>query len=86
MLRRFVRAKAKLLVKEIEKAAYIETSGGHGKAAAIGALLPMKGAYARFGDDALKGILLAANVFGASPERWQRGYLKGCRRGRARSD
>jgi ABC-type branched-subunit amino acid transport system substrate-binding protein len=63
-----VRAKAKLLVKEIEKAAYIETSGGHGKAAAIGALLPMKGAYARFGDDALKGILLAANVFGASPE------------------
>ncbi len=62
-----VRAKARLLVKEIEKAAYIETSGGHGKAAAMGALLPMKGAYARFGDDALKGILLAANVFGASP-------------------
>lgn len=30
---------------------------------AIGALLPLKGSYARYGNDALKGILLAANTF-----------------------
>lgn len=63
-----VRVKAKLLVKEIEKAAYVETSDDGGKATAIGALLPMKGAYAQFGLEALRGILLAANVFGASPD------------------
>ena len=31
----------------------------------IGAILPMKGEYANFGESTLKGILLAANVFGA---------------------
>lgn len=31
---------------------------------AIGALLPLKGPYASFGEDALRGILLAAEVYG----------------------
>lgn len=33
---------------------------------AVGAVLPLKGAFAHFGEDALKGILLAAEVFGPS--------------------
>lgn len=33
----------------------------------IGALLPLKGPYAVFGTDALNGVLLAADVFGAGP-------------------
>lgn len=62
-----VRAKARLLLKEIEKAAYT-VADGDGKAAAIGVLLPMNGAYAQFGLEALKGVLLAANVFGDQAE------------------
>ena len=35
--------------------------GGYG----IGVLLPLKGSYSRFGERALKGVLLAAEVFGS---------------------
>jgi ABC-type branched-subunit amino acid transport system substrate-binding protein len=57
-----LRAKAILLLDEIKTAAYgIKPDTD---TAAIGVLLPLKGNYARFGEDALSGILLAANVFG----------------------
>ncbi len=63
-----LKVKARGLLTQIE--AVIE-SGSEPKAEdfeggdyAIGALLPLKGSYARFGERALKGILLAAEVFG----------------------
>ena len=57
-----LRAKAARFLKEIEKATYgLDVSRDM---PAIGVLLPMKGDYASFGEDALSGILLAANVFG----------------------
>ncbi len=57
-----LRAKAARFLKEIEKAAYgIDAAED---TPAIGVLLPMRGDYASFGEDALSGILLAANVFG----------------------
>jgi len=58
-----LRAKAGLLLKEIKTASYGDASPAP-DAPAIGVLLPLKGAYAQFGEDALSGILLAADVFG----------------------
>jgi len=58
-----LRAKAGLLLKEIKTAVSGDASPAP-DGAAIGVLLPLKGAYAQFGEDALSGILLAADVFG----------------------
>lgn len=57
-----LRAKAARFLKEIEKAAY--GLSVRQDLPAIGVLLPLKGDYASFGEDALSGILLAANAFG----------------------
>lgn len=57
-----LRTKAARLLKEIEAAS---NGLGESGAPAIGVLLPLKGSYARFGEDALSGVLLAAEVFGA---------------------
>lgn len=58
-----LRAKATLLLKEIKSASY-SAAAATPDAPAIGVLLPLKGAYAQFGEDALSGVLLAADVFG----------------------
>lgn len=62
-----LRARAGRLMKEIETASF----GLAPSAAlpAIGVLLPLKGDYAAFGEEALNGILLAAGVFGALPPK-----------------
>jgi len=62
-----LRARAGRLVKEIESASYgIAPSAS---LPAIGVLLPLKGDYRSFGEEALQGVLLAAGVFGAlSPD------------------
>ncbi len=57
-----LKVKAATLLKEINSASYglaprLETP-------AIGVLLPLKGPYAQFGEDALLGTLMAADVFG----------------------
>ena len=64
-----IKVKAMGLLAQIES---VMESGSEPKATdfeggdyAIGALLPLNGSYARFGERALKGILLAADVFGA---------------------
>jgi len=58
-----LRARAEKLIRDIDS---VNTFTGRtdAGAVAIGALLPLKGDYAQFGEDALKGILLAAGVFG----------------------
>lgn len=60
-----LRARAVRLLKEIEAASLglmplVETP-------AIGVLLPLKGDYASFGEEALQGVLLASNAFGKGP-------------------
>ncbi|MDP2690048.1 MAG: penicillin-binding protein activator [Deltaproteobacteria bacterium] len=57
-----LRARASLLLKEMKTASYGIASAPD--STAIGVLLPLKGDYARFGEEALSGILLAADVFG----------------------
>lgn len=62
-----LRARAGRLMKEIETASF-----GLAPAAsmpAIGVLLPLKGDYAAFGEEALNGVLLAAGVFGNGPAK-----------------
>lgn len=56
-----LKTRASDLIKEIDRP--VAASDGV-KAPAIGVLLPLKGEYSRFGEDALKGVLLAADVFG----------------------
>ena len=58
-----LRARAGRLVKEIEAASYGITPAEN--IPAIGVLLPLKGDYKSFGEEALQGVLLAAEVFGA---------------------
>jgi ABC-type branched-subunit amino acid transport system substrate-binding protein len=60
-----LRARAGRLVKEIEAASYGITPSA--SLPAIGVLLPLKGDYKSFGEEALQGVLLAAGVFGALP-------------------
>ena len=61
-----IKAKAEILLGQIYSVATtfegLQGDGGQGNA--IGAILPLKGDYAEFGTRALRGILLAANVFG----------------------
>ncbi|MFQ5736159.1 MAG: penicillin-binding protein activator [Thermodesulfobacteriota bacterium] len=59
-----LRARATLLLKEIKTASYGVDAAPD--STAIGVLLPLKGDYAQFGEAALGGILLAADVFGAA--------------------
>lgn len=63
-----LRAKASLLLKSLNTPAAVATTPTEPASLtpAIGALLPLKGSYAQWGADALKGILLAANTFGAT--------------------
>ncbi|CAG1065796.1 hypothetical protein BAC1_01387 [uncultured bacterium] len=58
-----LRARAGRLVKEIESASYGITPSSD--LPAIGVLLPLKGDYGQFGEEALQGVLLAAEVFGS---------------------
>lgn len=64
-----MRARAGRLLKEIESASYGLAPAEN--LPAIGVLLPMKGDYAAFGDEALNGVLLAAGVFGSLPPRFE---------------
>ncbi|HHL39768.1 MAG TPA: tetratricopeptide repeat protein [Deltaproteobacteria bacterium] len=58
------RVRAHILLRELDS---LERYAALGKSAppprAIGALLPLKGDYAVFGEEALRGVLLAAGVF-----------------------
>ncbi|MDO8426745.1 MAG: penicillin-binding protein activator [Deltaproteobacteria bacterium] len=58
----WLRIKASRLIREIDSA----LSGAEQKndGPAIGVLLPLKGSYTQFGEEALNGVLLAAGVFG----------------------
>ncbi len=56
------KAKAELLLADINTILTKSEEGIEGNA--IGVILPLKGQYARFGHDALKGVLLAAGAFG----------------------
>jgi len=56
-----LRAKARLLLKETLENAIVSVEKGP---PAIGVLLPLKGNYKKYGDDALAGIMLAADAFG----------------------
>ncbi|MFQ5464942.1 MAG: ABC transporter substrate-binding protein [Thermodesulfobacteriota bacterium] len=58
-----LRVKSRLLLKNIGAA--LLAAGPEIDAPAIGALLPLKGRYAQFGEAALRGVLLAAEVFGS---------------------
>src|SRR4030067_1411286 len=58
-----LRARAGRLVKEIEAASYGITPAEN--IPAIGVLPPLKAHYKPFGEEALQGVLLAAEVFGA---------------------
>lgn len=55
-----VKARARVLLREINSS-YSDVSQD---VPAIGALLPLKGSYSQFAEDALNGILIAADVFG----------------------
>ncbi|MBI5885874.1 MAG: penicillin-binding protein activator [Deltaproteobacteria bacterium] len=64
-----LRARSSLLLKTMDAsgpgpAQALASASLAGLTPSIGALLPLKGSYARYGADALKGILLAANTFG----------------------
>ncbi|MEE8575087.1 MAG: penicillin-binding protein activator [Thermodesulfobacteriota bacterium] len=60
-----LKVKAQLLLDQISA---VQSSGnmteGGGEGYAIGAVLPLSGDFAAYGEKALKGILFAANVFG----------------------
>lgn len=56
------KVRAALLLKEINSASY--GLAPRLESPAIGLLLPLKGPYAQFGEDALLGALMAADVFG----------------------
>lgn len=58
------RARARLLLKETVDNAVVSVEKGP---PAIGVLLPRKGNYKKYGDDALSGIMLAADAFGNGP-------------------
>jgi ABC-type branched-subunit amino acid transport system substrate-binding protein len=60
-----LKVKASILLDQIYSvASTFEEIDGGGEGLAIGAILPLEGDYAEFGERALKGILLAANAFG----------------------
>jgi len=63
-----LRAKASVLLEEIRNASAAGSRTGELETPAIGALLPLKDGYAKFGDEALKGVLLAADVFAENGE------------------
>ncbi len=58
------RARARLLLKETLDNAIVSVEKGP---PAIGVLLPLKGNYKKYGNDALSGIMLAARAFGDGP-------------------
>lgn len=57
-----LKARAAKLLKEMEAASY--GTSPKSDAPAIGAILPLKDNYTQFGEDALNGVLLAAQAFG----------------------
>lgn len=57
-----LRVRARALLKDIDSALYVDDYKFD--VPVIGALFPMSGPYAEFGEAALKGVLLAAEVFG----------------------
>ncbi len=65
-----LKVKASMLLDQIRSVAstFESIEGESGEGFAIGAILPLEGDYAEFGEKALKGILLAANVFGGGGE------------------
>lgn len=58
-----LKVKSALLLKEVDSASF--GLAPRGEVPAIGVILPLKGPYAQFGEDALNGVLMAAGVFGA---------------------
>ncbi|HLC17864.1 MAG TPA: penicillin-binding protein activator [Thermodesulfobacteriota bacterium] len=69
-----IREKTRELVKEIDS---IYQRGRYRQdAVAIGALLPLKGEYAPYGEAALKGVLLAADIFGGTDSKPVEVYVK----------
>lgn len=62
-----VRAKAKLLLETVESVTSKADIGKEddSKKITIGVALPLKGKFGKYGKEALKGILLAANIFGS---------------------
>lgn len=65
-----LKVKATMLLDQIRSVAstFESIEGESGEGYAIGAILPLEGDYSEFGERALKGILLAANVFGGGGE------------------
>lgn len=59
-----LRAKALRLLREIDSPAVESGNFGAPTAPAIGVILPLKGQYSAYAEDALNGVLLAASVFG----------------------
>jgi ABC-type branched-subunit amino acid transport system substrate-binding protein len=65
-----IKAKAEIILAQIYSVAttFEGLEGESGEGNAVGAILPLRGDYAEFGERALRGILLAANVFGGTEE------------------
>ncbi len=62
-----LREKTRVLLREIDS--LLERGSKDSQLPAMGLILPLKGRYAPYGEAALKGVLLAAGVFGPAVER-----------------
>ena len=62
-----VKGKAQGLIEEMDSV--FRRAGKRPDVPGVGALVPLSGPYAQYGDSALRGILLAAGVFGGGGER-----------------
>ncbi len=62
-----LREKTRVLLREIDS--LLQRGLRDSRLPAIGVILPLKGRYAPYGEAALKGVLLAAGVFGPAAER-----------------
>ncbi|MEE9614780.1 MAG: penicillin-binding protein activator [Thermodesulfobacteriota bacterium] len=67
-----LRARARILLEMLASPTHLPEEDGSPESksrdTAIGVLLPLKGNYSKFGEEALKGVLLAANLFGERGE------------------
>ncbi len=70
-----LKVKTELLLKEIDSITSLYKSGDE-DGVGIGVVLSLKGEYARFADNTLKGILLAADVFGEEREKKAEVYVR----------
>ncbi|MFQ5427727.1 MAG: penicillin-binding protein activator [Thermodesulfobacteriota bacterium] len=58
-----LREKTRVLLREIDS--ILDRGTASGELPAIGLILPLKGRYSSYGEAALKGVLMAADVFGS---------------------